>query len=86
MTALTRHQWPRMLARPFIPEGTHPSPTPTAPHLPGAPQPAGAAMYSPLHEVPQVVEHHEVQRDPHQSKEDAEEAGSHRVGAEVAIA
>lgn len=57
-----------------------------APYLPGTSQPAGAAVHTPLHEMPQVVEHEEVERDPHQSKEDAEEASSYRAGAQVAIA
>ena len=55
-------------------------------HLPGAPQAAGTVMHSLLHEMPQSVEHHEVERDPHKSKEDAEEAGGHRMGAQVAVA
>ena len=43
-------------------------------------------MYPLLQAVPQAVEHHEVERDPHESKEDAEEPGGHRAGAQVPVA
>ena len=78
---------PDSLHSPPVLEVTRPSPLfPQPPHLPGAPQHAGAAVHPLLHEMPQSVEHHEVERDSHESKEDAEEAGAHRAGAQVAIA
>lgn len=43
-------------------------------------------MHPPLHEMPESVEHHEVERYPHQGKGDAKEAGGQSVGAQVAIA
>lgn len=74
------HYWAHLRSKPPVPLLPQPL------HLPGAPQPAGTAVHPPLHKMPQPVEHHEVERDPHKSEEDAEEAGGHRSGAQVAVA
>lgn len=54
-----------------------------SPYLPAAPKPVGTFVHPTLQEVAQVVEHHEVERNPKQRKEYSEDVGSQGLRAQV---